>query len=212
MERILKLKPDLILMADQFEPAYEQLSKIAPAVLIDIWKDRIPIKANFRYIAEIVGKEKEGEEVLARYQERISKFKNQLGDRLLNSEISVLGYYQNQLFPPANWASYFQVFQDIGLPIKPILLRKEEYSNISIEAVGDFEADIMFFTELNNPSKPLYQNPLIQFLKAVKNNRAYIVDGSIWEFYSPIGINLFLDDLSKYLLEIRYSNHNFRLG
>ena len=179
VEKILKLKPDLILLANQFESSYEQLSKIA----------------------KIVGKQKQGEEVLARYQERISKFNERLGKRLVNSEISVLGYYQNQLYISANWASYFQVFRDIGLKIKPILLKKKEFSNISIETVSDFDADIMFFIEFNSPSKPLLQNPLIQSLSAVKNNRAYFVDATVWEFYGPIGMNLFLDDLSKYLLE-----------
>jgi len=201
LEKILQLKSDLILLANQSELAYEQLSKIAPAVLIDTWKDRIPIKENFRQIAKIVGKEKEGEKVLARYQKRVSKFKSQLGARLLGLEISVIGYYENQLEVLSNFSHYYQVFQDLGLPIKPILLKQEDNAQISIETIGDFDADILFFTELNNPSPRLYQNPLIQSLKAVKNGRAYIVDGRVWEFYGPIGMNLFLDDVSKYLLE-----------
>jgi iron complex transport system substrate-binding protein len=201
VEKILTLKPDLILMADQFEPAYEQLSKIAPCVLIDIWKDKVPIEENFRYIAEIIGKAEKAEEILAQYQERVSEFKNQLGDRLLGSEISVLGYYENQLYVPGKWASHLQVIRDLNLPIKPILLKQEKYSNISIEVVSDFDADLIFFVESNNPSKPLYENPLIESLNAVQNGRAYIVDGSIWDFYGPIGMNLFLDDLAKYLLE-----------
>lgn len=197
VEKILKLKPDLIIMADQFEPSYEQLSKIAPCVLIDTWREpRIPIKENFRYVAEIVRKEKEGEEVLARYQERVSNFKEQLGDRLQGLEISVLGYNGNGLFVPGKLTSSLQVFQDLDLPIKPILLKRELYSYTNIEVVKDFDADILFCD-----SPYLYQHPLVQSLKAAKNGRAYIVDGRIWEFWGPIGMNLFLDDLSKYLLE-----------
>lgn len=203
LEKILKLKPDLILLANQSELAYPQLSKIAPAVLIDTWKDRIPIKENFRQIAKTIGKEKEGEKVLAQYQERVSKFKNQLGDRLRGLEISVIGYYENQFDISRNSSHYHQVFQDIDLPIKPILLKQENHTQISIEKISDFDADILFFTDYNNPSPHLYQNPLILSLKAVKNGRAYIVDGRVWDFYGPIGMNLFLDDLSKYLLEAK---------
>ena len=199
-EKILKLRPDLILMADQFEPAYDQLSKIAPSVVIDIWRDKIPIKENFQKIAQILGKADKAEEVLARYQERIKGLKRQLGDQLLESEISVLAYYENQFLVPSRWASYFQVFQDLGLSIKPILLQEDDYRTVSIEAIERFDADLMFFTRHNNPSTPLQQQPLIQSLGAVKNNQAYIVDGSIWEFYGPIGMDLFLDDLSKYLI------------
>ncbi|WP_414530110.1 ABC transporter substrate-binding protein [Nodularia chucula] len=201
LEKILKLKPDLILLANQSELAYPQLSKIAPAVLIDTWKDRIPIKENFRQIAKIMGKEKEGEKVLARYQERVLAFKSQLGDRLRSSEISIIGYHGNQFFISHNSSNYHQVFQDIDVPIKPILLKQENYTQISIEKISDFDADILFFTDYNNPSLHLYQYPLILSLKAVKNGRAYIVDGRVWEFYGPIGMNLFLDDISKYLLE-----------
>ena len=198
IEKILQLKPDLILMVAQSEPAYEQLSKIAPSVIID---SKLSIKENFRNIAEIVGQEAKAGEVLAQYQARIESFAEQLGDRLAGVEISVLGYHENQIYVPSNLASYFQVFKDLELSIKPLLLEREEWGYISAEALSDYDADLMFFTELNNPSEPLYQKPLIQSLEAVKNSQAYIVDGRIWEFYGPIGMDLFLDDLSKYLLD-----------
>ncbi|NJK51696.1 MAG: iron-siderophore ABC transporter substrate-binding protein [Leptolyngbyaceae cyanobacterium SU_3_3] len=201
VEKILKLKPDLILMADQSELAFEQLSKVAPTVLTDVFRNRIPIKENFRKIAEIAGKKKEAEEILNQYEQRISNVKEQLSDRLISSEISVLGYHQNHLSIPGNWASHLQVFQDIGLKVKPALLEPDEYVGISFEVISDFDADIMFFIDFNTSSKAFYQNPLIQSLDAVKNGHAYIVNGSIWDFYGPIGINLFLDDLEEYLVE-----------
>ena len=201
IEKILQLEPDLILMADQFASAYRQLSKIAPSVIIDVWRNQIPIKENFQNIADIVGKEDKAAAILAQYQERIETFREQLGDRLLSSEISVLGYHENQIYASSKSASYFQVFQDLGLPIKPTLLERERWGYISAETLNDYDADLMFFTELNNPSEPLNQQPLIQSLEAVKNDQAYIVDGSIWEFYGPIGMDLFLDDLSKYVLD-----------
>ncbi|MDZ8264278.1 iron-siderophore ABC transporter substrate-binding protein [Nostoc sp. ChiQUE01b] len=204
LEKILQLKPDLILLANQSELAYQQLSKIAPAVLIDTWKDKIPvpIKENFRHIAKIMGKEKEGEEVLAQYQERVAEFKNQLGDRLRGLEISVIYTYYHSFEILANSSHYYQVFQDLNLPIKPILLRQEYFTQISIEKISDFDADILFFiADINNTSPLLYQHPLIRSLKAFKNGKAYIADIRSWEFYGPIGMNLFLDDLAKYLLE-----------
>lgn len=201
LEAVLKLKPDLIILADQFEPAYEQLSQIAPSVLVDTWRDRAPIKENFMNIAEIVGKEKKAEEVLAHYEGRISEFRRQLSDYILNSEISVLDYYENQLYVSANWASYYQVFQDLELEIKPLLLEQEEFASISIETIKNYDADIIFFIGSDGPSEVLSQNPLIQSLEAVKRNHVYFVSSKAWDFYGPIGMNLFLDDLSKYLLE-----------
>ena len=201
LEAVLKLKPDLIIMADQFEPSYEQLSKIAPTVLVDVWKNRVPIKENFIDIAEIFGKEEKARAALEQYEERISEFRKRLSDRVLNSEISVLDFYENQLYELPGWASCFQIFLDIGLKVKPGLIENDEYSQISVETIEDYDSDIMFFIGSVSSPEKILQNPLIQSLEAVKSGRAYFVDSKAWDFYGPIGMELFLDDLSNYLLK-----------
>jgi len=125
IEKILELQPDLILLANQSEQVYKQLSAIAPTVLIDVWKDNIPVKENFRYIAQLVGQEEKAEEVLNQYEKRVEDFQEQLGDRLINSEISVISHYGGLFLLSPFYASYFEVFQDIGLPIKPLFLTQK---------------------------------------------------------------------------------------
>jgi len=202
LEKIFKLKPDLILLPDYFAQNYKQLSNIAPTVLIDIFNVKAPIEETFRYIAQLVGQERKAEEVLEQYQKRIEEFQSLLGDRLEGLEVSVITYYDGNFWFEPSHASYFQVFQDIGLPIKPVFFEKNEWFTFSIEVIDQYDADILFI--IDNPSTAaeyLSQEPLILSLEAVKNGRAYIVDPNMWSFYGPIGMNLFLDDLSKYLLK-----------
>ncbi len=202
LERILKLQPDLILLADQAEQAYKQLSAIAPTALVDIWRDKIPIKESCRYIAQLVGQGEKAEEIINQYHERVEEFRKRLGNRIRGLEISVIGHYDSQFVVSPISANYFQVFQDLGLPIKPVFLKQNGWSSISIEAIDKYDGDILFIVEdVRGSSSYLSQNPLISSLKSVRNNQAYIVNRKIWDFYGPIGMNLFLDDLSRYLLE-----------
>ncbi|NCJ08278.1 ABC transporter substrate-binding protein [Synechococcales cyanobacterium C] len=202
IEKILELQPDLILLANQSEQIYKQLSAIAPTVLIDVWKDNIPARENFRYIAQLVGQEERAEDVLDQYEKRIEDFRKQLGDRLINSEISVISHYGGLFLLSPFYATYFEVFQDIGLLIKPLFLTQENWSPISVEVMERYDADILFIIEdADRSANFISQNPLILSLESVKNGRAYIVNRKIWDFHGPIGMNLFLDELSKYLLE-----------
>jgi iron complex transport system substrate-binding protein len=204
LEKILMLKPDLILLPDYGTQYYKQLSAIAPTVLIDPWKDKalIPIKETFRYISQLVGQEEKAEEVLNQYQKRIEEFHKLLGVQLEGLEVSVISHYGGSFWFAPIYISYFQVLKDIGLPIKPVFLKKNELFTFSVEVINQYDADILFIVDNPNTSASyLSQEPLILSLKAVKNGRAYIVDPNIWSFYGPIGMNLLVDDLSKYLLE-----------
>jgi iron complex transport system substrate-binding protein len=202
LERILMLKPDLILMPDYYTQQYKQLSTIAPTVLIDIYNVKANIKENFQYIAKLVGQEDKAKEVLNQYQKRIEEFQKRLGKRLGGQEVSVIGYYAGNFWVGPSSASHFQVLKEIGLPIKSVLLEKDEWSTFSIEVISQYDADILFIVDNPNASTVyLSQQPLISSLEAVKNGQAYIVDPKVWDFYGPIGMNLFLDNLSEYLLE-----------
>lgn len=202
LERILELKPDLILLPDFAEQSYAQLSKIASTVLVDIYNVKASIKDTLRYIAQLVGREGKAENVLDQYQERIEVFQEQLGDQLSGLEVSAIAHYGGEYYTSPESAPYMQVFRDIGIPIKPIFQGQEEWVTFSLEVIDQYDADILFIVEdAGGSAEFISQLPLVLALEAVKNNNAYIVDRRIWDFSGPIGMNLFLDDLSKYLLE-----------
>ncbi|MEM9131659.1 MAG: ABC transporter substrate-binding protein [Actinomycetota bacterium] len=72
LELIAALEPDLIISDDQFfAGVYDQLSEIAPTVALDIFTD--DWQANFRTVAEFVGREEQAEEVIADYEARVEE-------------------------------------------------------------------------------------------------------------------------------------------
>ena len=208
LEKILELQPDLILLPDFAEQSYKQLSEIAPTILIDIYNVKASIKETFRYIAQLVNREDKAENVLDQYQKRIESFQNQLDNRLSELEVSAIAHYGGEFYTSPRSAPYMQVFRDIGIPIKPIFLEQKEWTTFSLEVIDQYDADILFIVEdIGGSADFISQNPLILALEAVQNHKAYIVDRRIWDFSGPIGMNLFLDDLSKYLLEGKQDPH-----
>ncbi|KAM3091328.1 iron-siderophore ABC transporter substrate-binding protein [Phormidesmis sp. 146-35] len=204
LERILALKPDLILMlTDDFRQIYQQLSAIAPTVSITYNDGQLSFKDNFREIARLLDREKIAENLLIQYQKRVVEIRKQFSTQLKNKEISVLIYNGGQFTTSASQAIYFQIFKDIGVKIKPIFLTQASYTPFSIETIDDYDADILFIANFDRrPVSFFLEHPLISSLKAAKNGRIHIIDGrEVWDVFGPIGVNRLLDRLSKYLLE-----------
>jgi iron complex transport system substrate-binding protein len=118
LEKILKLKPDLILSLDFGEQIYDQLSAIAPTVVREYEKIKFSFKENFRSIAQLVGQARKAEEVLAQYQERVEGFREQLKNQPNDPEISVINYLSGAFLSPPYYAPFFQVLSDIGVRLK----------------------------------------------------------------------------------------------
>jgi iron complex transport system substrate-binding protein len=208
IEKILMLKPDLILDAD-ISPNYHLLSAIAPTVVVPIGDydhapaNRASNKEVIRYTAQLLGQETRAEEVLSQYYQRIDKLKNLLGDQLQQSEVAVIFYGDGLIYTISDRATLAPViFNDIGLQYKFLSRGGDLEPSLSIEALSEYDADILFI--VNNAERPAsfyFQHPLFSSLKAVKNNRAYIVDQETWSAQGMLGANKLLNDLFKYLPE-----------
>jgi iron complex transport system substrate-binding protein len=201
-EKILTLKPDLILSHDFHSSyVYHKLKAIAPTLPIDIVKARLSFKENFRLIAQLVGREKEAEKVLDQYQKRIIKLRKDLGNRLEGKEISVIVHsWANNFLLPHSKTIYFQIFNDLGIGFNSVSPTQDDFTSINIEVLKNYDADILFMVNTNNKaSSYFFHKPMISLLKAVKNNRAYVVAQDVWFCYGPLGVNRLLDEIYKLL-------------
>jgi len=202
LEKILLLKPDLILMREFQRMMYEPISAIAPTVVIDLPSMNYSFKENLRLIAQILGKPETAEEVIAKYYERVKQFQQVMGERLQEIEVSVINLFSASTIGTYSInETYNQVFQDIGLKLIPILANQKQGTLVSsIEVLNKYDADVLFvLSETKDASQSFFQNPLLSTLKAAKNNRVYAVRHDRWWTYGFLGVNKLLDDLFKYL-------------
>jgi iron complex transport system substrate-binding protein len=149
------LKPDLILSLDAYAGQnYELLSAIAPTVPIQFDKAKLSFKENFRFIAQLVGQEPKAEKVLNQYQKRVEELQSLLGIRLKKIEISVIEYLgKDTFYLQGRNIIYAQVLNDIGLRLKPVLLKQNEPTTLSIEVLDKYDADILFIVNVGSNKK-----------------------------------------------------------
>ncbi|MEA5505973.1 iron-siderophore ABC transporter substrate-binding protein [Halotia wernerae UHCC 0503] len=204
LERVLMLKPDLILMREYQKSFYKQLSAIAPTIVVDLPGLNYSFKENLRFIAQVLGESEKAEQVIAEYYERVNKLQNLMGDRLKEIEVSVINLFGESLIATySDNETYNQVFQDIGIRLIPTLINQKEDTLISsIEVLKKYDADVLFvMNDTPQLAHTFFKSPLLTTLKAAQNNQVYEVQVNRWWTFGFFGVNKLLDDLFKYLVQ-----------
>ncbi|MGI0484071.1 iron-siderophore ABC transporter substrate-binding protein [Pantanalinema rosaneae CENA516] len=210
LERIVQLKPDLILGMFIGAHNYALLSQIAPTVSLEY--SQTGWKKTLQQMADIVDQRQKAEKLLTAYQQRVEALRSLLAARMGDRQICVMRFYTDvHLTQFLNQNSFaVSVLEEVaGLAIPPIQRQQQQvpnsdwgYVNISLERIDWLEADAMFIA-LDPGAESSFQhyasNPLWQTLKVVQQDRVYMVDSGYWIFGNILSANAILDDLSKYL-------------
>jgi iron complex transport system substrate-binding protein len=206
IEKILRLKPDLIISGSQLKGIYKQLSYIAPTVVLNTPFPSPPWQESLEELATILGKEEVSQQFIDKYWQRVEKLKQALGDRRKTMVVSIA----NTSSEYGIWSygeKHFSgsVLKDIGLQ-RPSSQRGDFFyiENISKEKISDLDGDVLFFAswEREDDKKTLdklKQSLLWSQLEVVQKNKVYLV-GTHWHSSDIYAINAILDDLEKYLV------------
>jgi iron complex transport system substrate-binding protein len=224
LEKVLALKPDLILGLDYQQNSYHQASQIAPTVLIKLEHSGQWAEA-FQAYGQALNQTEIGEQVMTDYQQRLQDFQQRFEtkstlNKTLPFRVSVVRIYPdviNLYFrdsfpgtilhaakldrPAAQDFSASQAQQRYQNPIQ---------ASISLENIEQTDGDILFIltaentAEANQSAKKNWEKlktePLWQQMKAVQNDQVYFVP-SYWIGSGPIAANAVIDDLFQYLLK-----------
>jgi iron complex transport system substrate-binding protein len=204
LEKILSLKPDLILGLDWQKQFYPLLSKIAPTVMIDD-SEKIGFKKNLEYLSEILDKSDQFEIIWIEYNGRIQKFRQQLGEKLQTKTVSVIGIHGASLFyaKKPEFTIFGQVMLDAGIQFSPAheSIKTNGYHSISIETLPDWDADFLFV--LRNYKihaeylASMMKYPIWSTLSAVQNGKVHPIVLDVW---GPLTAIQFVDDLYEYFI------------
>jgi iron complex transport system substrate-binding protein len=207
LERILRLKPDLILSTTRWQNINAQLASIAPTVVIDQPAPPPPWQEHLEAVAKVLNKEQESKQLIDDYWRRVEQLKQALGDRRHQIQVSVITVNPPYgIFTSGKKHPTGAVLNDIGLKRPPA--QSGDFftmSNISYERLSVIDGDVLFLAYRGGePAKEalakLQQNPLWQKLKVVQQNRVYFVDSAHWYAFDILAMNAVIDDLYKYLV------------
>lgn len=214
LETIVALNPDLILGVDYLDRKnYEQLSKIAPTVLHE-WEFREGWKKLLNMYGETLGKTDKAQQILTDYDARIKEFQAQMGDRLQQTEVSIVSVFGGRILIYLEETPCGAVVADAGfsrpdhhteeffgelgsVSISKELLHKEDSDVIFVWTAG---SDEEMAQESQTTLEELKADPLWLKLNAVQQDKVYEVP-SRWISIGPTAANLVLDDLFKYLVD-----------
>lgn len=204
MELIASLKPDLILGNKvRQEKIYSQLSSIAPTVfseeLSGNWKN------NFKLYAEALGKQAEGEKLLADFDKKVEDAKGKLGEKT-KTKVSLIRFLPGKvrLYMKDTFAGV--LLNQLGFA-RPASQDKDEFMQvIAKEQMADADGDVLFYwvSDYEDKAAAAYKDewindPLWKNLSVVKNNKVFQVNEVIWNTGGGIlTANLLLDEIVKH--------------
>ncbi|MBU5308342.1 iron-hydroxamate ABC transporter substrate-binding protein [Clostridioides mangenotii] len=206
VEAVMNLEPDLIVISTVQEKMYDQLSEIAPTVMVKLealnWKDDV------KAFAKVFNKEDEANKWIADYESKAKdageKVKAKYGNDTTYLSFLASGG-QFYVFDGAGFGSV--LYEDMGLA-KPEGM--PEQSDISLpvvtyEGLASIKTDYIFLMATKEDLAQLKNNAIWNNLPAVKEGKVVTLDSSPYfnQGYSPIGRGLLLDEIGELLNEAK---------
>lgn len=204
IEAVMNLNPDLIIISTVQEKMYEQLSGIAPTVMIQLealnWKDDI------RTLGEVFGKQDAAEAWIAAYEEKALAAGEQIKETY-GEDTSYMSFLasggQFFVFTGAGFGSV--LYEDMGLAVPAGMPEQSDISLpvVTYEGLAAIDTDYIFVMATEEDKAELGANAIWNSLPAVQQGNVIELTASPYfnQGYSPIGRELLLDEILEMLDE-----------
>ena len=204
IEAVMKLEPDLIISSTVQEKMYDQLSAIAPTVMVK--NEALNWKEDIRNLANVFQKEDKAEEWIKAYEEKAETIGKQIKAAYGESTTYLSFLASGGQFFVFTQAGFGDVlYTDLGLA-KPAALPQQSDISLPVvtyEGLAEIKADTIFLITTTEMKAELDANSIWNHLDAVKNKRVVSLQSSPYfnQGYSPIGRDLLLDEIKGMLDE-----------
>ena len=202
VEAIIALNPDLIVISTVQEQMYDQLSKIAPVVMVEM--KQVDWKEDFMHVAKVFGKEEVAtqwiNDYLAKAEEVGAQIKATYGED--SSYLSFLASGgQLFIFDQAGLGSI--LYNDMGLAKPEGMPQQTDISLpvVNIEGLAEINADYIFAVGTDEDLATLTANSIWNNTEAVKEGNVVTLPASPYfnQGYSPIGRLVFVEEVQSLL-------------
>lgn len=215
IEKILKLKPDLIISWGDVQSVYPLLSQISPTVIDSLassgnsgWQD------HFNFVAKVLGKDNVAQQAWSDYYQHIEKLKVALGNQYKNHKVSILTVahdFKNHALTKQSFIG--NIFNDVGIQLAAAQNVDGNYGWIDFsteEFVDFFDGDILFVTVTGDADRQMLEElkkmPFWEKLQAVQQGRVYLVDSLTWQGGNFFAAYAVINDLYRYLIDVPWPN------
>lgn len=206
VEAVMNLNPDLIVISTVQEKMYDQLSEIAPTVMIQLealnWKDDV------KALAKVFDKEDIANEWISNYEakskEAGDKIKAEYGEDTTYLSFLASGG-QFFIFDGAGFGNV--LYEDMGLA-KPAGMPEQTDISLPVvtyEGLAAIQSDYIFLIATDEDLAQLEANSIWNSLPAVKSGNVVVLESSPYfnQGYSPIGREILVDEIGDMLNEAK---------
>jgi iron complex transport system substrate-binding protein len=202
VEAIIALEPDLIVISTLQEKMYNQLSKVAPVVMVEL--KQMDWKEDFMHVATVFGEE---EKATVWIDEYVTKAK-EVGERIKETygeDSSYLSFLASGgslfIFDSAGLGTIF--YDDMGLA-KPEGMPEQENVSLPVvtyEGLAEINSDYIFAIATDEDLATLTESSIWNGTKAVKEGKVVTLPASPYfnQGYSPIGRLAFVEEVEDLL-------------
>lgn len=202
VEAIMNLNPDLIIISTVQEKMYDQLTEIAPTVMIQL--EALNWKEDIKSFAKVFGKEDAADKWIKAYEEKATKagdaIKKEYGENTTYLSFLASGG-QFFIFDGAGFGSV--LYEDMDLA-KPAGMPKQSDISLPVvtyEGLASIQADYIFVMAADEDLAALQSNSIWNSLPAVKAGHVVVLPSSPYfnQGYSSIGRELLVDEIGELL-------------
>ncbi|MBE6023826.1 MAG: iron-hydroxamate ABC transporter substrate-binding protein [Cellulosilyticum sp.] len=202
IEAIMNLNPDLIIISTVQEKMYDQLSEIAPTVMIQL--EALNWKEDLMAFADVFGKQDVANAWLAEYETNAKAagdaIKAEYGEDTTYLSFLASGG-QFFVFDGAGFGDV--LYNDMGLA-KPAGMPEQTDISLPVvtyEGLAAIDADYIFCIATAEDLAVLEKNAIWNNIPAVKEGKVVILDASPYfnQGYSPIGRELLINEIGEML-------------
>ncbi|MGG7141962.1 iron-hydroxamate ABC transporter substrate-binding protein [Clostridium nigeriense] len=206
VEAVMNLNPDLIVISTVQEKMYDQLSEIAPTVMIQL--EALDWKEDVKAFAKVFNKEDAANKWLENYEAKAKeagdKIKAEYGDDTTYLSFLASGG-QFFVFDGAGFGNV--LYEDMGLAKPSGMPAQSDISLpvVTYEGLASINTDYIFLITTDEDYAQLQSNAIWNSLPAVKEGKVVKLTASPYfnQGYSPIGRELLVDEIGDMLNETK---------
>lgn len=202
VEAIIALEPDVIVISTVQEKMYDQLSKIAPVVMIEM--KQVDWKEDFMHVANVFGKEEEATTWINHYLDKAAAVGDQI-KATYGENSTYLSFLASAgslfIFDQAGLGSV--LYDDLGLTKPAGMPEQEDISLpvVSLEGLAEINSDYIFAIGTDEDLQTLTASSIWNGTEAVKAGNVVTLPASPYfnQGYSPIGRLAFVEEVQQLL-------------
>lgn len=206
VEAVMNLNPDLIVISTVQEKMYDQLSEIAPTVMIQL--EALDWEEDVKALAKVFKKESEAEKWLETYEAKAEKagekIKAEYGEDTTYLSFLASGG-QFFIFDGAGFGEVLYEDMDLKKPEGMPAQTDISLPVVTYEGLASIKADYIFLIATKEDLAELQSNAIWNSLPAVKEGKVVVLDSSPYfnQGYSVIGKDLLVDEIGVMLNETK---------